>query len=149
MAEKGKKKQVGNNSSGGSKNSNKNSSFTNDLFGPKDPPSPSSSTLFGSVFGPPSSMGKQDFGGHYVSGNITHNSKGGSSKDKNNKYDNQTVEPCYLSSSIYYGGQEVYPPNSQPNASQSVFKKDGTDGGGPNGSDSASRGNWWKGSLYY
>lgn len=34
-------------------------------------------------------------------------------KEGNPVYQDETVEPSYLSSSIYYGGQEVYSPNNQ------------------------------------
>ncbi|XP_057475230.1 uncharacterized protein LOC130763343 [Actinidia eriantha] len=157
-------------------NTSSSSSFTLDLFGPKDnSSSPSSPGLFGSVFGPPSTgfgknsshsgtmecTRKQDFGGQYGRGkngtseNTTHRGKGESydhtSKDKRtNTYQKETTEPCYFSSSIYYGGQEVYSPTSQPTVSQHIFKKDGGDED-PNGSNlnSACRGNWWQGSLYY
>ncbi|CAK9180243.1 unnamed protein product [Ilex paraguariensis] len=136
------------------------SSFTVDLFGPKDTSSSSSSStgLFGSVFGPPStglgrdsshcvstgSSKKPDLGGQY--GNAKHGTTGSSTQ--RNK--GESAEPCYFSSSIYYGGQEVYSPNSQTTGSQQVFKKDDEhdDPNGNNG-NGASRGNWWKGSLYY
>ena len=56
----------------------------------------------------------------------------------------QRVQPCHLSSSIYYGGPDVYiqPQNSTVNSTK---KKEG----GEDDSGSASRGNWWQGSLYY
>lgn len=45
---------------------------------------------------------------------ITQSSKGesvGSNyREKGSNYQNETVEPCYFSSSIYYGGQENYSP---------------------------------------
>uniref|UniRef100_A0A5B7BRR5 Uncharacterized protein n=1 Tax=Davidia involucrata TaxID=16924 RepID=A0A5B7BRR5_DAVIN len=157
-------KQVGGNSS---------SSFTVDLFGPKDSSSSSSSTgLFGSVFGPPStglvrdsshtgiigSLRKQDSGSQYGNAkhgtpdNITQRTEGSGkpSKEGNSIYQNETVEPCYFSSSIYYGAQQVYSPSSQTTGSQHNFKKDGGQDD-PNGSNlsSASRGNWWQGSFYY
>ncbi|CAL5322566.1 unnamed protein product [Camellia sinensis] len=140
-------------SGGGSYSSS--SSFTLDLFGPKDPSSSSSSStdIFGSVFGPPStglgkdsshtgfmgSMKMQDFASQYgiakhgTPDNMSQRGKGEAS-----------VEPCYFSSSIYYGGQEVYPPTTHTTVSQHIFKKDGRDDD-PNGSNlnGASRGNWW------
>ncbi|KAL3523910.1 hypothetical protein ACH5RR_016744 [Cinchona calisaya] len=142
------------------------SSFTMDLFGPKETSKSSSSStgLFGSVFGPPSTgLGKdcshsgriQDYGNQY--GNVKNgtldymNQKSrGDSRDRSSIYQNETAEPCYFSSSIYYGGQEVYPPTGQSTNPQHAFKKDGGDDD-PNGNDStsASRGNWWQGSLYY
>ncbi|CAH2074535.1 unnamed protein product, partial [Thlaspi arvense] len=59
-------------------------------------------------------------------------------------YQDQRVQPCHLSSSIYYGGPDVYfqPQNSNINSTK---KKEG----GEDDSGSASRGNWWQGSLYY
>ncbi|XP_052198204.1 uncharacterized protein LOC127805329 [Diospyros lotus] len=150
------------------------SSFT-DLFAPNDSSSSSSSSstgLFGSVFGPPSmglrrdcsqpgAMAKHDVANQYGNGkhgtttsdNISYRGKGEScgvsSKDKSSIYHSEPAEPCYFSSSIYYGGQEVYSPVNQPTASQHIVKKDGGDD--PHGSNlnGASRGNWWQGSLYY
>ncbi|KAK4353815.1 hypothetical protein RND71_026009 [Anisodus tanguticus] len=153
-----KKKQViGSFSSG--------SSFTNELFGPKEP---SNSTLFGSVFGPPStglrrdpihsgdrgSSRIQDQGNQYgntkygTTDNGSKRIKGdNNTKDKTLMYQNEKVElPCNFSSSIYCGGQDVYSPTNQTTGSQNnIVKKDG----GDDGSNSASRGNWWRGSLYY
>ncbi|MCD7445769.1 hypothetical protein HAX54_000007 [Datura stramonium] len=148
------------------------SSFTNDLFGPKEP---SKTSLFGSVFGPHStglgrdsthsaargssriqdprnqSCGNAKYG---TSDNIngSQRSRGeNSNKDKNNSilYQNGTTEPCHFSSSIYYGGQDVYYP---PTTSNNTLKKNGEDDDDDqngNNSNCASRGNWWQGSLYY
>ncbi|KAK9061134.1 hypothetical protein SSX86_018314 [Deinandra increscens subsp. villosa] len=127
--------------SGGSSSS---SSFTEHLFGPKDASS-TSSGLFSSVFGPSStglgrdsshsknrgSPKKQEFEGQYTKSSAQ----------------NETAGPSYLSSSIYYGGQEVYAPNTHANRPPHTVKKDGGDDDA-NGSG-ASRGNWWQGSLYY
>lgn len=150
------------------------SSITLDLFGPKDSSSSSSlsSGLFGSIFQPPSSVpgrnsshtgnigsfrkqgsGNQAGNGkHGTPDNITQICNGESSKDRGSIYHNETVEPCYFSSSIYYGGQEVYSPNARNTESHPIvtIKKDGgeDDLNGSN-SNSASRGNWWQGSLYY
>ncbi|KVI02594.1 hypothetical protein Ccrd_019088 [Cynara cardunculus var. scolymus] len=46
----------------------------------------------------------------------TQRSKG--EKERNPIYQTETAEPSYLSSSIYYGGQEVYPPTSHNTCSQ-------------------------------
>ncbi|XP_004239920.1 uncharacterized protein [Solanum lycopersicum] len=132
--------------------SSSSSSFTNELFGPKEP---SNSTLFASVFGPPSTGLRRDpihSGDHRGSSRIQdqgnqygNNTKYGTSENGSKRSQNEKVEaPCNLSSSIYYGGQDVYPPNNQTTGSQNnIVKKDG------DGSNSASRGNWWQGSLYY
>ncbi|XVE52593.1 hypothetical protein DITRI_Ditri02bG0134400 [Diplodiscus trichospermus] len=161
-------------SSGSSFSSSSSSVSLDHLFGPKDSSSSSSSTsgLFGTIFPPPSTMqgrdsghtgmmgawNNQGFPHHSKYGNPDHttDSKGQSSgttnKDKSDSsiYQNETVEPCYFSSSIFYGGQENYSPSKKTTESPNYFKKDG-ENDDPNGSNSsgASRGNWWKGSLYY
>ncbi|MBA0558542.1 hypothetical protein Golob_015555, partial [Gossypium lobatum] len=63
-------------------------------------------------------------------------------RDKSDKYQEQRIYPCQLSSSIYYGGQDVYlyPQGSQSSELDSVFKKDD----GEDDSGSATRGNWWQ-----
>ncbi|CAN6457373.1 unnamed protein product [Victoria cruziana] len=61
------------------------------------------------------------------------------------------VESFYLSSSLYYGGQDICAP-SPTSRSQGIskFPKDGNDEDSiSNSPNSASRGNWWQGSLYY
>ncbi|OIT03018.1 PREDICTED: uncharacterized protein LOC109226256 [Nicotiana attenuata] len=117
--------------------SSSSSSFTNDLFGPKEPSNPS---LFGSVFGSPStglrrdpiqagdrSSSKTQYPGNQYYGNAKYGTSDNGSKRGMGEY--------------------VYcPTTTQPTGSQSnIVKKD--DGG--DGSNSASRGNWWQGSLYY
>ncbi|KAH7843392.1 hypothetical protein Vadar_016013 [Vaccinium darrowii] len=64
-------------------------------------------------------------------------------KDSNPYYQEQRVQPCHLSSSIYYGGQDGYshPRNTQASG-YSTFNKEG----GEDDPRSASRGNWWQGS---
>ncbi|XP_048325545.2 uncharacterized protein LOC125421264 isoform X2 [Ziziphus jujuba] len=101
---------------------------------------------------------KQDFGTQVVNSKYERpdttsqrsKSESSSIKGKDSTYQNESAEPCYFSSSIYYGGQENYSPRTRATESQNVFKKDGSDDD-PNGnnSNSASRGNWWQGSLYY
>ncbi|KAL9402433.1 hypothetical protein Peur_006282 [Populus x canadensis] len=136
------------------------------LFGPKDSSSSSSASsgIFGSIFPPPSKVpAGRDSGttGNHVGNetyvnpdNATRKAKGESSgisgKGQSSVYQNERPEPCYFSSSIYYGGQENYSPRTKNPESQHVFKKDyGKDD--PNGNDpnSASRGNWWQGMVHY
>ncbi|KAA8534153.1 hypothetical protein F0562_031654 [Nyssa sinensis] len=105
------------------------------------------------------SLRKQDMGSQYGNAkhgtpdNTSQRSKGeGSgiaSKDRHSIYQNGTTEPCYFSSSIYYGGQEMYSPTGQTTGSQHIFKKDGGEEDDPNGNNvnSASRGNWWQGMI--
>ncbi|XP_004490927.1 uncharacterized protein [Cicer arietinum] len=129
------------------------------LFGPKD--SASSSSFFGSIFPPPPSVegrgsrtqevGSKNFGAQGTpSNNKGENNRGISNKNTSVNYQNETVEPSYFSSSIYYGGQENYSPRSRTTQPHQLFKKD-KNNGDPNGnnSNSASRGDWWEGSLYY
>ncbi|CAB4270856.1 unnamed protein product [Prunus armeniaca] len=174
------KNQVG---GGGSSHASSSSSRTLDhLFGPKDSSSSSSSSLFGSIFPPPPSAGLGSSGKY---GNPSaldnqsqgfYSSKGESTKGQNTKgaskdsmiYQNEAVEPCNFSSSIYYGGQENYSPRTGTTTESHQHhlcakvnsadincvilqsKKDGgDDDANGNNSNCASRGNWWKGSLYY
>ncbi|XP_062092577.1 uncharacterized protein LOC133798351 [Humulus lupulus] len=143
------------------------SSSLDHLFGPKDSSTSSSTGLFGSIFPPPSTVlgkekkrdhGNQAGGGKYERpDNVAQSRKGESSgvtsKDSSSIYQNETVEPCYFNSSIYYGGQENYSPRTTrttTHESQHTFKKDGSDDdSNGNNSNSVSRGNWWQGSLYY
>ncbi|XP_062085064.1 uncharacterized protein LOC133791161 [Humulus lupulus] len=159
----------------GKKQANSSSSFTAELFGGKEFPSQHLSTgIFASIFPPPSKVvGRNSQSSDLIGswqkhapGNQTWpTNKYGSSakngevercsipyKDRSSVLQEERVEPCHLSSSIYYGGQDVYShsQSSQISESYPVFKKDGREDD-PNGSNSndASRGNWWQGSLYY
>ncbi|XP_009622622.1 uncharacterized protein [Nicotiana tomentosiformis] len=129
------------------------SSFTTELFGPKEP---SNSSLFGSVFdqastglrrdpiqaGDRNSSKTQDPGNQYYGNANYGTSENGSKRNREEKVEGT----CNFSSSIFYGGQDVYSPTTKTTDSQSnIVKKDG----GGDGSNSASRGNWWQGSLYY
>ncbi|KAL3826050.1 hypothetical protein ACJIZ3_022079 [Penstemon smallii] len=131
------------------------SSFTSDLFGAKD--SSSSSSVFGSIFGPPKA-GVSQFEKKNDSANQSWSPKPGvsdknaiggegqgqgtTSKDPSSYYQEQNVQPFHYSSSIYYGGQDVYsrPPSTQTPAF-TTYNKDGDQ----DDSNSASRGNWWQG----
>ncbi|GMJ03154.1 Salt Induced Serine rich [Hibiscus trionum] len=128
------------------------SSFT-ELFGSKVSPS-STSTILDSIFPPkPKVPGleflvakKQD-----SSPNEPLNAKPGNSGEFSSVasgevdsiYPQQCIQPCSLSSSIYYGGQDICP-LPQTKKKDSVYKDEGEDD-----SEYASRGNWWQGSLYY
>ncbi|MFX6536201.1 hypothetical protein ABTG41_18395, partial [Acinetobacter baumannii] len=143
------------------------SSFTSDLFGDKDSSS-SSSGIFNSIFAPPTkAVGRESLysienekkngtenqswsGKTEVSGK---NALGGESQSQDTMsnhlssyYEDEKVQPFHYSSSIYYGGQDVYSrPQSAQNPGLTTFNKDGED----DDSGKASRGNWWQGSLYY
>ncbi|KAI3694471.1 hypothetical protein L1987_77436 [Smallanthus sonchifolius] len=141
----------------GKKQATSSSSFTNELFGSKESSASSSSGLFNSIFPPPSKAHRKD----YISSEETRknydsatgrDSLGNEDRSRNAKtdmspfYQQETSQPCHLSSSIYYGGQDVYTSpritkNTPGHSTQ--YTKDGEDDG------RASRGNWWQGSLYY
>ncbi|CAA7061790.1 unnamed protein product [Microthlaspi erraticum] len=134
------------------------SSLTSELFGSRDNPSSSPSShsgVFGSIFAPPSKvMGRESTrqqetvtGGWNDKTSKTGDAADGNREQEENDgsvYEEQRVQPCHLSSSIYYGGPDVY---FQPQSSSihSTKKTDGCE----DDSGSASRGNWWQGSLYY
>ncbi|KAL2488968.1 Encodes a protein involved in salt tolerance [Forsythia ovata] len=145
------------------------SSFTDDLFGAKES-SPSSAGIFSSIFQPPSSVGAKNCSSpeliramqnqlyesqtqnSEIHGNMIKNKETVtncvSNKERSSIFQ-ERAEPCPLSSSIYYGGQEdmYYQSSSaQKSASYPNYKKDDPSG---NNSHGASRGNWWQGSLYY
>lgn len=141
------------------------SSFTSDLFGSKETSASSSSGIFNSIFPPPSKGHGSMNSEQPKQESVVHqerNAKGGSTgstptsneaasqaaqnKQPSSFYQNEKVQPCHLSSSIYYGGQDVYsfPQNNQSSTYTTANKDNGEDDSG-----SASRGNWWQGSLYY
>ncbi|XP_014492602.1 uncharacterized protein LOC106755017 isoform X2 [Vigna radiata var. radiata] len=132
------------------------SSFTSELFGSNQSHKSSATGIFESMFSPPSKvLGRESLRSEASEKTANHISKesGGETqntahKDMSSIYQEQKVQPCQLSSSIHYGGQDIY---SRPKSSQdsefnsSMYKKDGVE----DDSESASRGNWWQGSLYY
>ncbi|KAK7256810.1 hypothetical protein RIF29_30316 [Crotalaria pallida] len=148
--------------------SSSSSSFTNELFGSNQsyPSSSSSSSgIFGSIFPPPSKafgreslrsevsgktandgwsskIGTQDYINKDNDGETPSNAR----KDMSSIYQEQRVQPCHLSSSIYYGGQDIYsqPQSTRDSTLNFLYKKDG----GEDDSGSASRGNWWQGLKY-
>ncbi|KAG8362898.1 hypothetical protein BUALT_BualtUnG0026800 [Buddleja alternifolia] len=123
------------------------SSFTRDLFGEKHS---SSGGIFSSIFPTPSKSpemksvrlseteNKNDstrVSGEKDQSRIT------TIKDKSSCFQKEKVQPFNYSSSIYYGGQDVYSqPKSDENPGLTTFNKDA----GEDDSGSASRGNWWR-----
>ncbi|KAM1054035.1 hypothetical protein FF1_001476 [Malus domestica] len=113
------------------------------------------SGFFGSIFPPVPSTGvgkerRQDFGDQasmYGSPSFSDNKGENKTSKASNMYQNEATDPCNLSSSIYYGGQENYSPRTGTTESHQhhTSKKDGSE----DDANSASRGNWWQGSLYY
>ncbi|GMN47767.1 hypothetical protein TIFTF001_016941 [Ficus carica] len=147
----------------GKKQVGSSSSFTTELFGLKE--SSPSSGIFSSIFASsqnPKVVGRESLhsgiaGKNQNFVNETGNTKSGASDDALSKesesqrqqnsdtgsiyYEQRVQQPCHLSSSIYYGGQDIY---SHPQGTESsTFKKDG----GEDDSGSASRGNWWQGAV--
>ncbi|GAV65455.1 hypothetical protein CFOL_v3_08970 [Cephalotus follicularis] len=155
----------------GKKQAESSSSLTNELFGSND--SSSSTGIFSSLFAPsPKVIGRESvrsdmMGKRRDSPNESWNIKTGApdtfsvdtskrtevenqsmpNRDMGNIYQDQKLQPCPLSSSIFYGGQDIYshPQNPQGSGFNSVYRKDG----GEDDTGSASRGNWWQGGLYY
>ncbi|XP_056165971.1 uncharacterized protein LOC115683805 isoform X2 [Syzygium oleosum] len=144
------------------------SSFTADIFGDKElPPSSSSTGVFASIFPPPQSVVGSKSSSEVIGYRQKHHNE---NQVWNSKQDNpvsperascnttnkdgsifreERGEPCHLSSSIYYGGRDVYSlsPGAQTSASNPILKKDGgeDDQNGANSVSGASRGNWWQG----
>lgn len=144
------------------------SSFTNDLFGAKEsaqlPASSAVTGIFSSIFPPPSTVLRRNSSSEIVGtrpgqSGVSQSWNRGTTEDIYKNKERSSIfqgraEPCPLSSSIHYGGQEedmyTKSSNSQTLGSQPDFKKDGEeDDQNGNNSHGASRGNWWQGSLYY
>ncbi|KAG6437131.1 hypothetical protein SASPL_102042 [Salvia splendens] len=122
------------------------SSLASDLFGAKDSSSSSSSGIFGTMFPPPPKVVGQEYSGtekKIISGNPNWTAKNGVAgiyiyiflmnhfrnavggqnqrKDDVSYYTDEKVQPFHYSSSIYYGGQDVYSrPESAQNPGTSV-----------------------------
>ncbi|KAL0309925.1 UNVERIFIED_CONTAM: hypothetical protein Sradi_5934800 [Sesamum radiatum] len=136
------------------------SSFASDLFGAKDSSAAASSSgIFGSIFPPPpkvigqESVRSSEADKKNDSGNPSWSAKSGVSDNKavvgegqsqdttskviSSYFQEEKVQPFHYSSSIYYGGQDVYSrPQSAQNPGFTTFNKDG----GEDDSGSASRG---------
>ncbi|KOM38098.1 hypothetical protein LR48_Vigan03g148000 [Vigna angularis] len=127
------------------------SSFTSELFGSNQSHKSSATGIFESMFSPPSKvLGRESLRSEASEKTANHISQesGGETqntahKDISSIYHEEKVQPCQLSSSIHYGGQDIY---SRPKSSQDsefsslMYKKDGVE----DDSESASRGNWWQ-----
>ncbi|KAK2432837.1 E3 ubiquitin-protein ligase RLIM protein [Trifolium repens] len=147
----------------GNNKQNDSFSFVYELFGPKETHSSSSSGVLGSMSSQsPNVLGKEPvlsevsektikkrwdtilgtlhggiskgYGGEF------HNTQ---TKDKMSSiYQDQRIEPCNLSSSIFYGGQDIiHHVQSTQNERKNLLPKNG----GEDDLSIASRGDWWKG----
>ncbi|KAK7339740.1 hypothetical protein VNO77_20422 [Canavalia gladiata] len=140
------------------------SSFPSELFGSNESHTSSASGIFESIFSPPpKALGRESLRSElsgktgsegwsskigipdYISKESDGETKSTAHKDMSSIYQDQRVQPCHLSSSIYYGGQDIYshPQTTQDSGLKSLFKKDGVE----DDSESASRGNWWQAST--
>ncbi|KAL2336530.1 hypothetical protein Fmac_010976 [Flemingia macrophylla] len=140
------------------------SSFTSEVFGSNQSQKSSASGIFESMFSPPPKvLGRESLrtevsdkttsdGWNSKVGTYGYNSKGNDSEtrttghnDMSSIYQDQRVQPCHLSSSIYYGGQDIYsrPKSTHDSGLNCLFKTDGVE----DDSGSASRGNWWQGNT--
>ncbi|KAK3135403.1 hypothetical protein QOZ80_5BG0418460 [Eleusine coracana subsp. coracana] len=65
-------------------------------------------------------------------------------KDEKHGYPNESSESPYFGSSVHYGGRDFYnsTPQKQTTEPPRNYKEEDSDG-------SATRGDWWQGSLYY
>ncbi|XP_022158127.1 uncharacterized protein LOC111024684 [Momordica charantia] len=121
------------------------SSFVADLFDVKEPPLSSASGVFAAIFPSPQKGSSSGSWPKQTNENQPQHTKLGNSGG--------SLEPCHLSSSLYYGGQDGYshaPPAGPSHAPPPTLKKSGgEDDPTGNNSQTASRGNWWQGSLYY
>ncbi|XP_028962238.1 uncharacterized protein [Malus domestica] len=137
------KKKVGSGASHGSSSSSSSSRSLDHLFSLKDSSSSSSLSPFRILW--------LHFPTHqasmYGSPSFSDNKGENKTSKASNMYQNEATDPCNLSSSIYYGGQENYSPRTGTTESHQhhTSKKDGSE----DDANSASRGNWWQGSLYY
>ncbi|XP_058751772.1 uncharacterized protein LOC131624869 [Vicia villosa] len=129
--------------------SSSSSSFVSELSGSKETHSSSSPSpnevrdkankeKWDSILGTPDVIFKACGGGSQKT--QTH-------EDKTSIYQDQRIEPCNLSSSIFYGGQDIIPhAQNIQNEEKNLWAKNV---GEEDDLGIASRGDWWKGGLYY
>ncbi|CAL5210936.1 unnamed protein product [Lathyrus oleraceus] len=135
---------------GKSNQNDSSSSFVSDLSGSKETHSSSSSSpspnevrdkaikeKWDSILGTPDVIFKACGGG----------SQKIQTADKSYIYQDQRIEPCNLSSSILYGGQDIIPhAQNTRNEGKNLWAKTV---GEEDDLGITSRGDWWKGGLYY
>ncbi|MQM14139.1 hypothetical protein Taro_047072 [Colocasia esculenta] len=71
-------------------------------------------------------------------------SEGDAHRDKNAAYQQARIYPCSLSSSLYYGGRDIYISPSNLHKFDEDYKPDGEDDLTDPDPNAASRGNWWQ-----
>ncbi|XP_019168102.1 PREDICTED: uncharacterized protein LOC109163835 isoform X2 [Ipomoea nil] len=121
------------------------SSLTDYLFGAKGSSQPSNSSgIFSSIFPPPSAAGGRKSPTSDLMGSLENHSSAGQAWKKGLPGFQDRVEPCPLSSSLYYGAQEdMYIKSSGPLPNYNKKEDD------PNGNNFSAPGNLWDGSVYY
>ncbi|KAL8508984.1 hypothetical protein ACS0TY_016245 [Phlomoides rotata] len=134
---------------------NSSTSLFNDLFGDKDSSSPPPTHgILASIFPPPASPRGEPWRTSETekkADSVTQVKKSVSGEEQSTKentsyFQEEKHQPFLYSSSIYYGGQDIYSrPQSAQNPRAPTYNKYEAE----DDSDSASRGNWWQGSLYY
>ncbi|CAI8600935.1 unnamed protein product [Vicia faba] len=134
------------------------SSFVSELFGTKETHSSSSSGVFGSILSSPSPNEvrnkaiKEKWDSILGTPDVIFKACGGGSQkiqttDKSSIYQDQRTEPCNLSSSLSYGGQDIiHYAQSTQNYGKNLLPKSVAE---EDDMRIASRGDWWKGSFYY
>ncbi|KAK9055537.1 hypothetical protein SSX86_026621 [Deinandra increscens subsp. villosa] len=144
-------------------NSCSSSSFITELFGSKEPSPSSSSSIFYSIFSAPSKPYRKEYSSFYeksmkkFDSTIKRDSLDDEGKSEKAKIDDTSAfnqqevsqPPCQLSSSIYYGGQDIVYVNphitkNTPRHSTLYNKNKDEDDDGL-----GAIGNWWQGSVYY
>ncbi|KAG6583402.1 hypothetical protein SDJN03_19334, partial [Cucurbita argyrosperma subsp. sororia] len=122
------------------------SSFVADLFDVKEPPSTSSSEVFAAIFPSPQKGGGRNSSS---SGDWLKQANGNQPSHARQGNSGGSLEPCHLSSSLYYGGQDGYSqaPSAglSPSPAPTLKKSGGEDDPNGNNFQPASRGNWWQG----
>ncbi|KAL5166441.1 hypothetical protein HKD37_18G051400 [Glycine soja] len=130
----------------GRKKMGSSSSFTSELFGSNQFQKSSASGIFESMFPPPPKVlgrgslcseasGKSSSEGwnykfDYISMGNHGETQNTAQKDMSSIYQEQRLQPCQLSSSIHYGGQDIYscPKSTQDSGYNSLLhKKDGVE----------------------
>lgn len=144
----GKKKKQG--KKGGDRGTTSSYNLADDLFGPKEPPTPPSSSpsLIATLFPYPSQVPARNTQGSWRPQNQNQgNDWRGGNGEQGSAYQNAAPQiPHYYSSSIYYGAQDICPTPSQSSQRQSQPENVGQEDD-PHRRDCD--GQWWEGSVYY
>ncbi|XP_031113116.1 uncharacterized protein LOC116016828 isoform X1 [Ipomoea triloba] len=127
------------------------SSLTDYLFGAKGSSQPSNSSgIFSSIFPPPTLAGGRKSPTSDLLGSLENHSSAGQAWKKGLPEFQDRVEPCPLSSSLYYGAQEdMYIKSSGAQSLGSLPNYNKKEDGANGNNFSAPGGNLWEGSVFY